>query len=51
MIRLGGASDPEEERREANAAIFGSTVSYLIVCAAIHISPYFLEQLGFEVTK
>ena len=53
MIRLGNPSpaDAEEEKRAANAAVVGTGLSFFIVCAAIHISPYILEQLGFEVTK
>lgn len=54
MIRLGGnpsPADAEEEKKLANAAVIGTTVSYFLVCAAIHVSPYILEQLGFEVTK
>ena len=53
MLRLGNTSgaDAEEERRAADAAVVGTTLTYLLVCAAIHVSPFFLEQLGFEVTK
>ena len=53
MLRLGNSSgaDAEEERRAANAAVVGTALTYFMVCAAIHISPLILEQLGFEVTK
>ena len=53
MMRLGGPSpvDAEEESRAANAAVVGTSITYFLVCTAIHLSPYFLEQLGFEVTK
>jgi len=52
-MRLGNPSpaDIEEERKAANNAVIGTTLSYFIVCAAIHMSPYLLEQFGFEVTK
>ncbi len=52
MLRLGNAgADAEEEIRAANAAVAGTTLTYFLVCAAIHISPYLIEQFGFEVTK
>ena len=53
MMRLGNPSpaDIDEEKRAANSAIIGTTFSYFILCAAIHVSPYVLEQFGFQVTK
>ena len=56
MIRLGGndgpsPADAEEEKRMANMAVAGTTLSFFAVCFAIHVSPFFLEQLGFTVTK
>ncbi len=55
-MRLGGPGGPspadaEEENRMANMAVAGTFLTYFAVCAAIHVSPYFLEQLGFTVTK
>ena len=53
MMRLGGPSpaDAEEEARQANAAIVGTGLTYFAVCIAIHLSPYLIEQFGFEVCK
>ena len=53
MMRLGNPSpaDIEEEKRAADNAVIGTTLTYFIVCAAIHMSPYILEQFGLEVTK
>ena len=53
MMRLGNPSpvDVEEEKRAANNAVIGSVLSYFTICATIHVSPYILEQFGFEVTK
>ena len=53
MIRLGGMGgpppDPKEEAKMANAAVIGNAVTFAAICLAIHVSPFFLEQLGFEV--
>lgn len=53
MMRMGNPSpaDIEEEKRAANAAVIGTTLTYFIVCATIHMSPYILEQFGITVTK
>ena len=53
MIRLGGMGgpppDPKKEAELANAAVIGNAVTFAAICLAIHVSPFFLEQLGFEV--
>lgn len=53
MIRLGGMGgpppDPKKEAEIANAAVIGNAVTFAAICLAIHVSPFFLEQLGFEV--
>jgi len=53
MMRMGNPSpaDIDEEKRAANAAVVGTTLTYFIVCATIHMSPYILEQFGITVTK
>jgi len=57
MIRLGGGGmggpppDPKEEAEMANAAVIGNAVTFAAICLAIHVSPFFLEQLGFEVLQ
>lgn len=51
MMRGGGfpPSDPEEEKKLANAAVLGQFLTFGIVVGVIHFVPIFLEQAGFEV--
>ncbi len=56
MIRLGGHSsgnlpphDPALERRLANWAVVGNAAIFAAAVAAIHLAPYVLEPMGFEV--
>jgi hypothetical protein len=56
MMSLGGpggpsAADEAEEAKAANMAVVGTSLTFTMVCAFIHVSPYLLEQFGFQVTK
>lgn len=50
MIRMGGPSDPEEERKLANQAVIGNTVIFGMIVVAVNVAPYLLDQLGFEAS-
>ena len=55
MMRLGGSGmmppqrDPNRDRQLANAAVIGNGLTFVLVSAAIHFAPYFLEPMGFDV--
>ena len=50
-MRGGGfpPSDPEEEKRLANAAVSGQLMMFGVLVGVIHYMPIILEQMGFEV--
>ena len=54
MIRMGGgpggSSDPEEERKAANAAVLKNTMIFGFLVASINAAPYILAQMGVEVS-
>jgi len=50
MIRMGGPSDPEEERKAANQAVIGNSVIFGILVVAVNVAPYILDQLGIEAS-
>ncbi len=53
MMRMSGMGgpppDPKKDRELATAAVIGNAATFAAICVAIHFSPMFLEQLGFEV--
>lgn len=42
-------SDPEEEKKLANAAVMGQFITFGVIVGALQFVPVILEQMGFEV--
>jgi uncharacterized membrane protein YwzB len=45
----GPPPDPKKEAQMATAAVIGNAATFAAIVLAIHISPFFLDQLGFSV--
>lgn len=50
MIRMGGAADPEAEKKAADKAVLGNALAFGAWITFINALPYVLDQLGFEAS-